>query len=205
MGDEEIQDQLQFEGLIQGLIDNDYGCCDDFLDPSVVLGLWSNIQRLSDLGSMKTSGIGNKADFQKDKNIRGDRISWIDEWSTNEFEMIYLRKIEKFISYLNATCFTSIKKYESHYAAYEAGSFYKRHIDQFKNEKGRQFSIVLYLNDSWLAEDGGLLTLYPLGTEQISISPLGGRMVLFRSDEMEHEVHASFTRERSSIAGWLKN
>ena len=35
-------------------------------------------------------------------------------------------------------------------------------------------------------------------------SPMGGRMVFFKSDEMEHEVHPSFTRERISIAGWLK-
>jgi SM-20-related protein len=118
---------------------------------------------------------------------------------------LYLKKVEKFILHLNKTCFTSIKGFESHYATYEKKSFYKRHIDQFKNEKGRQFSIVLYLNQDWKAADGGMLSLYPHGEEQIDISPLGGRMVLFRSDEMEHEVHASSTRERSSIAGWLKN
>jgi len=37
------------------------------------------------------------------------------------------------------------------------------------------------------------------------LSPIGGRMVFFSSDEMEHEVHPSFTRERISIAGWFKS
>jgi len=78
-------------------------------------------------------------------------------------------------------------------------------LDQFKSEKGRKFSIVLYLNHDWKAEDGGTLSLYPTKGDQREISPLEGRIVFFRSDEMEHEVYPSFTRERNSIAGWLKN
>jgi SM-20-related protein len=205
MDNEEIQEQIQFEGLIQGLIDNEYGCCNDFILPITVAGLRANIQVLSKPENMKPSGFGNKEDFQKDKSIRGDKINWIGEQSINEFEMIYLKKIAKFILHLNKTCFTSIKSFESHYSSYETSSFYARHLDQFKNEKGRKFSIVIYLNEDWLEKDGGLLSLYPKERGQINISPLGGRMVLFRSDEMEHEVHPPIARDRRSIACWLKN
>lgn len=202
---EETREQIQFEELIQGLIDNAYAYCNDFILSDTVMGLSANIQNLSESGNMKPSGIGNDIDLKKDKRIRGDKINWIEGQSTNQFEMIYLKKIEKFISHLNKTCFTSIKSFESHYSTYETKSFYRRHLDQFKNEKGRKYSIVLYLNKDWKEEDGGILSLYPSQGEQINITPLGGRMVLFRSDEMEHEVHASFTRERRSIAAWLKN
>ena len=65
--------------------------------------------------------------------------------------------------------------------------------------------MVLYLNQAWLPQDAGLLSLYPLLKPQTDIAPLEGRMVFFKSDEMEHEVHPSLTRERISIAGWLKN
>lgn len=205
MNKEELQEENQFEGLIQGLIENEYGCCDDFILPGIVSGLSDNIQRLSKSENMISSGFGNKVDFKKDSSVRGDKINWIADESTNPFEMSYLKKVEKFILYLNSTCFTSISTFESHYSSYEKSSFYKRHIDQFKTEKGRKFSIVLYLNEDWKKEDGGLLSLYPKQGEQVDISPLGGRMVLFRSDEMEHEVNPSFTRERNSIAGWLKN
>jgi SM-20-related protein len=203
--EEELQEENQFEGLIQGLIDHEYGCCDDFILPSTVSGLSANIQHLTKSEDMSSSGFGNKQDFKQDSSVRGDKINWIAEESTNPFERIYLNKIEKFILYLNSTCFTSINSFESHYSSYEKRSFYKRHIDQFKTEKGRKYSIVLYLNEHWEKEDGGLLSLYPKLGEQIDISPLGGRMVLFRSDEMEHEVNPSFTRTRNSIAGWLKN
>lgn len=203
--EEEIQERNQFEELIQGLIDNKYGCCNDFILPSTVSGLSDTLQNLAKAGELRHAGIGNTSDFKQVKEIRGDKINWIQDNTENPFEIIYLKKIGRFIDHLNKTCFTSIKSFESHYANYEKMSFYKRHLDQFKNEKGRKFSIILYLNQDWTANDGGMLTLYPESGVQKEISPIGGRMVFFRSDEMEHEVKPSLTRERKSIAAWLKN
>ncbi|MGH1384754.1 2OG-Fe(II) oxygenase [Kordia sp.] len=205
MNNEEIKEQNQFEELIQGLIDNQYGCCNDFILPSTATGLRNNIRTLNASGNLKSAGIGNKTDFQNDQLIRSDKVNWIEKFSANQYEKIYLQKIWRFIHHLNKTCFTSIKTFESHYSNYELGSFYKRHLDQFKSEKGRKYSIVLYLNQNWEVKDDGLLSLYPLNSEQKDIAPLEGRMVFFRSNEMEHEVHPSSTRERKSIAGWLKN
>ncbi len=204
--DQETNDEKnQFEELIQGLIDNKYGCSSDFVNKNTVTGLRENILRADQSGVLQSAGIGNQKKHIQNSLIRGDKIKWIEEKSVNEFEVIYLKKVGNFISHLNKTCFTSIKSLESHYANYKPKSFYKRHIDQFKNEKGRQFSLVLFLNEDWQTADGGLLSLYPAGGAQQDISPIGGRIVFFRSDEMEHEVHPSFTRERKSIAGWLKN
>ncbi|MFT6851230.1 MAG: SM-20-related protein [Sphingobacteriales bacterium] len=205
MDNEEILEEKQFEGLIQGLIDNDYACCDNFINQSTTSGLRTNIESLNETGKMKPSGVGNKSAFHQDKQIRGDKINWIGDQSTNPFEMVYLKKINNFILYLNRTCYASIKSFESHYSNYDKKSFYKRHLDQFKNEKGRKYSTILYLNDGWKDEDGGNLTLHPKNKAQVNISPSGGRLVFFRSDEMEHEVHPSFTRNRNSIAGWLKD
>ncbi len=196
---------IQFEELIQGLIDNAFGCCNDFLSPETVVGLRNNLHRLSEAGKLKESGIGNQSKFQFNSHIRGDKINWIEAISQDPFEMLYLAKVSKFISHLNKTCYTSIASFESHYASYEKGSMYKRHVDQFKSEQGRKFSIVLYLNDDWKSEDGGALSLHPRDQEVVHITPIGGRMVFFRSDEMSHEVNASPTRDRSSIAGWMKN
>jgi len=204
--DQEDKDEInQFEEMIQGLIDNKYGCTNNFMDISTVTGLRDNLLQANQSGNLQVAGTGNKSDYKQNALVRGDKIKWIDEKSINPFEMIYNRKVRNFISHLNKTCFTTIKSFESHYANYEQKSFYKRHLDQFKNEKGRKFSIVLFLNQDWQPEDGGMLSLYPEGSAQQDISPIGGRMVFFQSDEMEHEVHPSFTRERRSIAGWLKD
>ena len=203
--DEGVQDEIQFEGLIQGLIDNDFGCCNDFISPLTMTGLSANITRLSESGSMTAAGIGNAKEAHSNLLIRSDTVNWIESKSTDPHEALYLKKIGNFIKHLNTTCYTSIKGFECHYSNYGKGDFYKRHLDQFKNEKGRKYSIVLYLNEDWKDADGGMLSLYPKGGKQQDISPVGGRMVFFRSNEMEHEVQTSLTRERRSIAGWLKD
>lgn len=205
MNNEETEDLQQFEGLITGLLEDDYSYCDDFLSPAIISGLNENIQRLNDAGKLNDAGIGNNHLFQQNKSIRSDQIHWLDDASTNPYDILFMQKVGKFMHHLNATCFTSLKSFESHYASYEQNSFYKRHLDQFKNSNGRKFSLVLYLNENWTEADGGMLSLYPKGKDQLDISPLGGRMVFFRSDEMEHEVHPSTTRERRSIAGWMRD
>jgi SM-20-related protein len=181
------KEEDQFEEMIQGLIDNRFGCSDTFFDASIITGLQKNIHNLCDTNQMQTARMGSKSDLNLDTTFRGDTIKWIEKNTINSFETQFLKKVENFKNHLNKTCFTSIVDFESHYANYEQNSFYKRHIDQFKSDKGRQYSLVLYLNTDWLLEDGGLLSLYPEGLKQSDISPLGGRMVFFKSDEMEHD------------------
>jgi len=205
MGSEQKQEKIQFEYLIQGLLNNKYAYSDDFFNANTVSGLRNNIHRLNETAGMQAAGLGNSTEYQKNTLIRGDKIRWIETKNEDKYETLFLKKVGNFINHLNKTCYTSINAFESHYASYEQKSFYKRHLDQFKNDKGRKFSIILYLNENWQKEDGGLLSLYPEGEEQKDISPIGGRLVFFRSDEMEHEVHPSFTRNRISIAGWLKS
>lgn len=195
---------LQFEELIDGLIQNDYGICNHFLPDNIMEGLIANMSIFEKQGKLKNAGIGTFHHFQKDKSIRRDKINWINENSQNNDEIFYLKKITRFINYLNISCFTSIKSFESHYAKYDKGDFYKRHLDQFKNENSRKYSVVLYLNKNWKMEDEGYLTLYPKKVETVNILPTYGKFVFFKSDEMEHEVKPSNTKTRKSITGWLK-
>ena len=64
--------------------------------------------------------------------------------------------------------------------------------------------MVFYLNeDGWLPEFGGELTLY-LDEGDKTILPLPGRVVIFESQVIEHEVKRVMANERLSITGWLK-
>ena len=96
---------------------------------------------------------------------------------------------------------------EFHYALYPKGTFYKRHIDTFQNDDRRKLSFVCYLNEEdWQPENGGELVLYlnenGVETEKV-IYPFPGRVVIFESQIIEHEVKPVNTR-RMSITGWLK-
>ncbi|WP_216663765.1 MULTISPECIES: hypothetical protein [unclassified Lentimicrobium] len=69
MDEQELLEQGQFEQLIQGLLDDNYGCCDDFYPAQIIDGLRNNMKDLYAAGNMKHAGIGRQKDFQKDKRI----------------------------------------------------------------------------------------------------------------------------------------
>lgn len=73
---------------------------------------------------MKNAGTGNEKDILQHKLIRSDKISWLDRNHNDLFENKYLDLIERFVIFLNTTCYTGITGFELHYAMYEAGSFY---------------------------------------------------------------------------------
>lgn len=73
---------------------------------------------------MKNAGTGNEKDILQNKLIRSDKISWLDRNNNDLFENKYLDLIERFVIFLNTTCYTGITGFEFHYAMYEAGSFY---------------------------------------------------------------------------------
>ena len=83
---------------------------------------------------------------QRVNSIRGDQIIWLEDKSDNPFEQYYQGKLTRLIAYLNRTCYTSIKSFESHYANFSEGSFYEKHVDQFDSDKKRMFSVVLFCN-----------------------------------------------------------
>ena len=110
--------------------------------------------------------------------------------------------IDEFVKYINSTCFTGITSYEFHFAYFDTGHFYKKHLDQFQNNNQRQYSMIFYLNEFWEEKNGGELCVYK-STNTERINPTNGKCVFFKSNEMEHEVLLTNVA-RLSIAGWFK-
>ena len=192
----------QFDLLIDSFLDNKIGIDIGFLNKTLALGLQQNILQLQQNDKMTGAGIGNADLKDVHQKMRSDKIYWMDKGHDNKFEKEFLQLVEDFITYLNSTCYTGINGYEFHYAVYEEGSFYKRHKDQFKNDSNRKYSLISYLNNNWLEEDGGQLLVYQNETVQ-NILPHSQTAVFFKSDEMEHEVTEAH-RPRMSITRWLK-
>ena len=194
--------QQQFDLLINSYVDNNVGIAKNFLSENLSNSLRQNIQQLQEQGQMKYAGIGNDAIADATQQMRGDKIYWMDKKNNNVYEEEFLNRVEDFIDHLNRTCYTGINDYEFHYAVYGQGSAYKKHKDQFKTDNNRKFSLICYLNDDWVAADGGQLVVYQNGESQ-TISPNAQKAVFFKSDEMEHEVLLA-NKPRMSITGWLK-
>ena len=194
---------LMYETIIADLLKQQYSVVDNFFSNEEVEGLRSSLLQKYEEEEFKKAAIGNQFNELIVKAIRGDFISWIDEGKASTNELPFFTNVENFTNYLNRTCFLGIREREFHYALYPEGTYYKRHLDTFQNDDSRKLSIVCYLNDEdWLPEFGGELVIYK-PEEEISIYPLKGRMVVFESQILEHEVKP-VKRERLSITGWLK-
>lgn len=197
----------QYEQIISDLLTNKYSVVETFFNTTEVNNLRNALLSKQENDVFKKAAIGNKVNENIVKSIRGDQIFWLDETKTNPSEKVFFNKMNDLINYLNKTCFMGILQKEFHYAIYPQGTFYKRHLDTFQNDDRRKLSIVCYLNnENWKPENGGELVLYLNNNGQEKptiIYPFPGRMVIFESQLLEHEVKPVNTK-RFSITGWLK-
>ncbi|WP_420147170.1 2OG-Fe(II) oxygenase [Spirosoma sp.] len=198
---------LLFEPIIEGILSDGYGVTDNFLMPDEVTALANRLHERRKAGQFRAAGVGNQNVTVAD-TIRGDEILWIEEAAATSEEAAFLQRITDFVEYVNQTCYLGLREHEFHYALYPPGTFYKRHLDQFRSDPRRKLSVICYLNSDWQEADGGQLAIYlpdsdEATEQQIRIAPVGGRLVCFESGRLEHEVLPA-TRERLSVTGWLK-
>ncbi|WP_111308898.1 2OG-Fe(II) oxygenase [Confluentibacter sediminis] len=196
-----------YETIIEDILSKKYSVVEDFFSAEDVAILRQSLLNKHEENAFKKAAIGNRFEETIIKSIRGDVILWMEEAKADTSELLFFSKINSLVNYLNKTCFLGILHKEFHYALYPKGTFYKRHIDTFQNDDRRKLSFVCYLNeDGWLPENGGELVLYlnenGEETENI-IYPFPGRVVIFESQVIEHEVKP-VNKERLSITGWLK-
>ena len=151
--------------------------------------------------AFKKAAIGTSNQKHIDRSIRGDEILWLNKDTDPNRLSSFFTLAEETKDMLNRLCYLSLSGYEFHFAHYPKGTFYKRHLDQFQGRNNRMISVILYLNKNWQPEHGGGLKLFFDNTEEI-VEPIFGRLVMFRSDVLEHEVLIT-NQDRYSITGWM--
>lgn len=194
--------EKEFETLISSFISDNVGIANNFLSEELAQHLKQNLLSLLQQKKLMKAGTGNESKLTFDNTVRGDSIYWLDRKHEDKYENEFLDQIDDFIKYLNRSCFAGITSYEFHYSLYEIGSFYKKHLDQFQDNSSRKYSMISYLNDNWQKSDGGELVVYQTYNDK-NITPIQGKTILFKSNELQHEVLAT-QKQRMSITGWLK-
>ena len=188
-----------FDELIDSYLATNVGTVSNFLSTALSAHLVDNINTLYAGDLLLSAGTGNNKLVNHDKLIRSDKIYWLDRLHNNIHENAFFDLMDSFVSHLNKSCYAGITGYEFHYTLYEKGSFYKRHLDNFKQNGTRAYSMIMYLN----AEvSGGALRIYQDNGSR-DISPNAGKSVFFKSNQLEHEVLITYL-PRMSITGWLK-
>jgi SM-20-related protein len=194
--------------ISQEIYSNSYVVVDNFVYQAFRKELLKEQTDLLNQGQFKKAAVGKGDQKQVRTEIRSDEVLWMDPMALSPLQAIFWEKIEELKQVLNRRCFLGLKSFEGHFARYPIGSFYKRHLDQFHAVPHRIVTVILYLNESWTEADGGQLRMYfpqEDGSERVEdVLPLGGRLVVFLSEEIPHEVLPT-KKERISITGWLRN
>ncbi len=184
---------INFELMLNSLESTGYFIQDDLMNPVELKAISSYCESLpSKSATISQSKIQNT-------EIRGDSIAWLD--NDDKELSSYVTIINQIKQSLNSNFFFGINDFEYHYAKYPVGSFYKKHLDCFQNSNTRKVTFILYLNENWKKEDQGQLLIH--NANPFKVDPIFNRLVVFISNQLEHEVLPTFS-ERKSITGWLK-
>jgi SM-20-related protein len=164
--------------------------------------LWAEVSGLSS-DWFHRAGIGRLDDHHLNRFNRTDRVCWIE--GSSQPCRAWLAYTEQLRTTLNRELFLGLFSYESHYAQYQIGDYYKRHLDAFQGEANRRVSTVLYLNPGWQPDDGGELVIYADAADRVGtrVTPAFATLVCFLSERFPHEVLPA-KRTRYSIAGWYR-
>lgn len=201
-------DSSLFESISNDLVDKGYSIRPYALPERLANLLLQQINELSD-ETFKRAGIGRANDHVINDFIRTDEICWIT--GSSEAGSEWIKWTESLQTYLNRHLFLGLFSFESHFAHYAKGDFYKTHKDAFKGEGNRVLSLVVYLNQNWSADDGGELVIYDkestvssvIDNRKVMVTPSFGTIVAFLSEDFPHEVLPA-KRDRYSIAGWFR-
>ncbi len=191
-----------FERIAKDIYSKGFSINPNALCPQLSEALWLHLQSMSD-NQFDPAGIGREQAHILNQFVRSDEICWINGESLAGIQ--WLNWSARLQQYLNRRLFLGLFSFESHFAHYQPGDFYKRHMDAFRGEANRVLSLVVYLNPDWQASDAGELVLYQNEHDQqgTKVTPSFGTVVAFLSEEFPHEVLPA-QRDRYSIAGWFR-
>ncbi|MBB2496933.1 2OG-Fe(II) oxygenase [Pseudomonas sp. UL070] len=188
--------------IIDDLATQGWSQQDNFLPEPLTHELAQECRARADSGALTPAGVGRSQAVAVREGIRGDRIQWLEAGQSSACDQ-YLAAMDELRQALNQALYLGLEDYESHFALYPPGAFYKKHLDRFRDDDHRCVSAVYYLNSDWHSEHGGALRLYPHDAAERDVLPHACSLVLFMSAELPHEVLPA-TRERLSLAGWFR-
>lgn len=194
--------EFSYDLIADALSDKGYCILPQLLSAELTTALHRRVSGLDD-EDFSRAGIGRDNDFHLNHAVRRDQTRWLSD--SNSVDAAYIDEMAELRLQINRRLFMGLFDYESHYAHYPPGAFYKKHMDAFKGQANRVLTTILYLNPDWQPEDGGQLLMYAPDSGEVieTVNPLFGSFVIFLSEQFPHEV-VKASRDRYSIAGWFR-
>lgn len=189
--------------VVEGLVQQGWVVVPGFFGETLVEQLQNEILALQARDELQRAGIGREQEHHRNDLIRRDKTYWLD--GSTLAQCRYLELMEQLRLQINRELFLGLFDFEAHFALYESGGFYRKHLDAFQGRSSRIVSVVSYLNPGWQEQHGGCLNIYdPMGNTCVAqVMPEAGTLVCFLSEQIPHEVTLA-QRSRCSIAGWFR-
>lgn len=198
----DISFSSKLERIIDDIAEKGWSEIPNFLPEDFCRSLLNEMISYWNSGEFKKAEIGKGDSQTRIPEIRSDFIHWFDPNNLTELQNQYHNIINELKDNLNRDFYLGLEDFEGHFAVYPEGSFYKKHLDQFRSQQLRQITCILYLNFDRKENDGGELRIFTdEGT--IEIIPNACKFICFRSDQIYHEVLICKSK-RYSITGWLR-
>ncbi|WP_445767295.1 2OG-Fe(II) oxygenase [Rheinheimera sp.] len=189
-------DALNFDAIIAAFYQHGWVWLPHFLSNELNTALLHEAQHNANL---TPAGIGRQNAHQLNQQIRRDATQWFDGQS--DAQQHYLALMARLQLIFNRRCFLGLFDFECHFARYNKGDYYQKHVDAFSGRSNRVLTTVSYLNS---VSAGGELALYDEQDQLIDrFRPTAGSLVLFESERFPHEVLPALD-VRYSIAGWFR-
>jgi SM-20-related protein len=150
--------------------------------------------------TLKPAGVRRGAAHALDSAARNDAIAWLSaDEATGPLREAALA-FEGLMQSLNEAAWLGLRRVELQLARYAPGGHYARHRDAFPGDDNRRVTAIVYLNERWEPAHGGQLRLHV--EPPMDIEPMLDRLVVFRSQLIEHEVLSAHA-ERWALTAWF--
>jgi SM-20-related protein len=179
---------------------------DGVLSPDQVAAGAAAMAALRDQGALDPAGLGRSRELRPE--LRGDLTAFCSELALPAPLRTLWQSFEGLRLALNHQAWLGLQRFEVQLACFpgsDAG--YVRHLDAFagpdgRPRPGRRITALLYLNPDWQTDHGGQLRVWePEGVRELA--PLGGRLVLFRSEALPHAVLPTKVH-RYAVTAWFR-
>ena len=188
------------DAAIQALGDGRAWVFDGMLGPAIAAGVRAEALARLAAGDLRRAGVGREAAVLV--QTRGDFITWVDPEQPSPAFAPVVGLFLAMMQALNQAAYLGARSLELQLAVYERGFGYARHRDSLAGTDSRRATVLYYAND-WQPGDGGELELVEDGGVRL-IEPLADRLVVFRSDVVEHAVLPVARGPRVALSGWLR-
>ncbi|GLI61955.1 hypothetical protein VaNZ11_004518, partial [Volvox africanus] len=203
-----------------------YAVLDNYISDAVIKGSRAELRVMEPHYSPGMIWVGKEAEAGAQisvSSVRGDIVLWLDDQALNATAFVKdgvrrecsFLQLQQMLADVDELVFEGLRPRLSYLAGLHRrsdammavypgkGTRFAKHVDNTTMD-GRRLTVLTYLNPGWLEKQGGALRLFPIrkgAAPVVDILPVSGRVALFLSAEVAHEVMPAYA-PRHAVTLW---